>query len=282
MAFSAVNLSTLPAPQAIEPLDFETILARMLADLRERDPAYTAIVESDPAYKVLEVAAYRELLLRQRVNEAVLAVMPAFAIGSDLDHLGVFYETPRHPGEPDADFRRRILLAPEAFAAAGAHGAYMYHALAADPRVRHADVWHSGPGQVTVAIQSREGNGRASDDLVEAVRAHLSREDIKPLTDTLSVRSAVIVDYEISVTGYVLPGPAPATVRENMVQSLQAMALQRKTPARDVPLSAIAAAAHVGPVDRVVIHSPTADVATGRGEVPNLIALNVKVETYDG
>lgn len=287
--FSAVNLdlSRLQSPQAIRGLGYESILAQRMERLRELLDAagieYDALgLESDPAAKLQETDAYRELLNISAINDAVRSGFIAFAVGSDLDHLGAFYGTARHDGESDADYRRRILLAPEAFSAAGTQGAYMYHALAADPRVRHVDAWSPAPGQVIVAIQSREGKGRASDELVEKVRLYLSREDIKPLTDALSVRSASIIDYEIELTGFILPGPAPDTVREDMVASIEAMTLARKTPSRDVPLSAIKAAAHVGPVDRVVVNRPTSDVIVGRGEVPNMTKLSVKVETYDG
>ncbi len=49
------------------------------------------IVESDPAYKILEVAAYRELLLRQRVNDASKLYYWPNAKGSDLDHLAALF-----------------------------------------------------------------------------------------------------------------------------------------------------------------------------------------------
>ncbi len=64
MAFTAVDLSQLRAPGVIEDLNFETILQGMLADLQARDPEFSALVESDPAFKILQVAAFRELLLR--------------------------------------------------------------------------------------------------------------------------------------------------------------------------------------------------------------------------
>ena len=87
-SFTAIDLSNIPAPEVVETLDFSAILAAMVADLQARDPAFTALVESDPAWKILEVAAYRELLLRQRINDASRAVMLAFATGADLEHLG--------------------------------------------------------------------------------------------------------------------------------------------------------------------------------------------------
>ncbi|MCP4102949.1 MAG: baseplate assembly protein, partial [Lentisphaerae bacterium] len=68
--FNAIDLSLLPAPNVIEPLDYEIIFSAMLTDLQSKATEFSALVESDPAYKVLEVAAYRELMLRQRVNDA--------------------------------------------------------------------------------------------------------------------------------------------------------------------------------------------------------------------
>lgn len=110
--FAAVDLSSLPAPQVVEPLDFETVLAALKADFEARHPDYTATLESDPAMKLLEVAAYREVIVRQRVNDAAKAVMLAFATGSDLDHLGALVPVARNAGETDASYRGRIQLAP--------------------------------------------------------------------------------------------------------------------------------------------------------------------------
>lgn len=88
---SVIDLSKLPAPEFVEALSFEGILAAMLSDLTARCPSYTNLLESDPAYKILEVAAYRELLLRHRINEEGRALLVAFATGNDLDHLGITY-----------------------------------------------------------------------------------------------------------------------------------------------------------------------------------------------
>lgn len=287
--FSAVSLdlSRLAAPVAIRGMDYETILADRLTRLKAIFDAagidYNAdSLESDPVAKLQETDAYRELITIGAINDSVRSVMIAFAVGSDLDQLGAFYATARLSGESDADYRRRVLLAPEAFSAAGTVGAYTYHALASSPDVRHVDVWSPAAGQVVVAVQSKIGSGRASDELVETVRSYLSREDIKPLTDVLNVRSCSIIDFSIDLTAYVIRGPAPDAVKAQITDAINAMVLSRKTPARDVPISAILAAAHVGAVDKVVVKTPVADVATGSGEVANLLAVNVKVVEYDG
>lgn len=105
-----IDLSKLPAPKLIEELDYEAILSEMRTKMRALCPEWTGYeLESDPANKILEVAAYREMLLRQRVNEAARGVMIAFAQGSDLDQLAGFYPEVRLPGAA-ATFTAALLL----------------------------------------------------------------------------------------------------------------------------------------------------------------------------
>ncbi|CNF10526.1 baseplate assembly protein [Yersinia bercovieri] len=92
---STIDLSQLPAPLAVEALDYETLLIERKAafialyPLEEQDAVMqTLALESEPITKLLQENAYRELVLRQRVNEAAQAVMVAYANGSDLDQLG--------------------------------------------------------------------------------------------------------------------------------------------------------------------------------------------------
>lgn len=84
-------LLDLPAPQVIEIFDFETIKARKFSRLLElmksKDIDYIPS-ESDDLMTMIEVNAYEEMLLRERINNAAKAQLLAFAKGSDLDHLG--------------------------------------------------------------------------------------------------------------------------------------------------------------------------------------------------
>ncbi|MDY8569271.1 baseplate J/gp47 family protein [Escherichia coli] len=97
-----IDLNQLPAPDVVEELDFETILAERKATLISLYPedqqeavARTLTLESEPLVKLLEENAYRELIWRQRVNEAARAVMLACAAGNDLDVIGANYNTTR-------------------------------------------------------------------------------------------------------------------------------------------------------------------------------------------
>lgn len=287
-----LDLSRFPAPQAIKGVDFEAIFADTMADLVARLAAVgitldTGNLESEPAAILMQAQAYREMLAKADMNDRVRSVLVAFATGANLDHLAAYFGVRRmvvdvETAESDEALRRRVLLAPEAFASAGPQAAWLFHAMSADARVLNADVWSPAPGSVTVAIQARGGDGTADEDLIEIVRAHLSQAHIKPLTDSLTVRSVVNVPYAINVHAFVQPGPSTELVREQIVASLQAMAAARRTPARDVPRSAIYAAASVGPVDKVIVIDPASDIARDRGEVGVCVGMTVVVETHDG
>ena len=136
-----IDLSQLPEPEVIENLDFETIYQELLGDFREAMAGeWTAEVESDPVLKLLQLAAYRELLLRARINDAARAVMLAYASGADLDQIGAGFNVQRlliRPAQPEAvppveaqyesdkSLRNRIQLAFEQLSVAGPRNAYI-------------------------------------------------------------------------------------------------------------------------------------------------------------
>jgi phage-related baseplate assembly protein len=287
MSYTPIDLSTLPAPDVVQTLSFETILAEMLTDLRTRDPSFTALVESDPAYKILEVAAYRELLIRQRVNDGARAVMLAYSTGSDLEQLaGLFGVTrklidsgdanaiPPVPAtyETDASLRYRTQLALEGLSTAGPVGSYVYHALKVEG-VKDVGVQgppDTSPGDVLVTLLSDDGDGTADSNLIAAVNAALNAEDVRPLTDQVTVQSATIQEYEVIATLYVLPGPDPELVRQASLASVQAFVADQHKVGADIRLSALYAALHVGGVDRVTLSAPgiTADVICDAEHAP--------------
>lgn len=289
-SFTVINLSALPAPVVVEQIDFETILAEMVADLQALDPAFTALVESDPAYKVLEVAAYRETLVRQRANEASLGVMLAYAAGSDLDQIGANFSVLRlvlDEGDPDAippvpptyesdtDYRARIQLSFEGFTAAGSKGSYIFHGLGADPDVKDIDAVSPTPGNVTVYVLSRSGDGTASPELIAAVAATLNGDQIRPMTDNVTVQSAAIVTYTVDAELVILPGPDPEVVRQASVDAITAYAEAQRKIGYDVTLSGVYAALHQPGVQRVNLTSPTANLVIGSGQASYCTSITV-------
>ena len=291
-AFTTVDLSQLAAPGVVETLSFETILAQMLTDLRTRDPAFTATVESDPACKILEVCAYRELLIRQRVNEGAKAVMLAFATGSDLDQIAANYNVSRlvlDPGDPaalppvaptyetDEAFRARIPLSLEGYTTAGSEGSYVFHALSADGDVKDAAAVSPSPGQVTVYVLSQDGDGTASAPLLATVAAALNAERVRPMTDEVLVQSASIVTYSVTAQLVLYPGPDSAVVLAAAQAAIQAYTKAVHRIGYDVSLSGIYQALHQAGVQRVNLTAPTANLTVSDGQAAYCTAINITV-----
>lgn len=291
--FVDIDLSSQPKPDVVEALDYETIKAQVIADAVERlalagIPYNVAALESDPVVKVLEVCAYRELLLRQRVNDAARAVMLAYAYGTDLDnradYFGVKREivTPADPAngkaevrEADDRFRERIQLAPEAFAAAGPEGAYQFHTFGVDTSIVDVAVLNPVPGHIHVLPLVSAGDGLPSSDLLERVRARLKEPKIKPLTDILTVRAPAPVSYAINANVRIGAGPDRTLVVARARANVAAYAASRRRIGYDVPLSGIIAALHVAGVDSVDLLEPLASVVSSGDAVAIVSAITV-------
>ena len=274
-----IDLSQLPSPTIIEALDFETILADvkavMVAAFPEDQQAAVAAaltLESEPLTIIAQAMAYRELLLRQRINEGAAACMLSHATGDDLDNIAANLDTERLTitaatdtadavMESDEALRLRAQAAFEGMSVAGPSAAYEYFARSASGQVSDARATSPSPAEVVVAVLSTEGDGTASSELLAAVAAAVNDEEVRPLGDRVTVQSAEIIEYDIDATLYLYPGPESEPIINAAMASLQTfLADNDKKIGRDIVRSAISAALHVQGVQRVVINAPADDL----------------------
>lgn len=277
-----IDLSQLPAPDVVEELNYESILDERKATLISLFPAdeqaaiaRTLALESEPLTKFLEENAYREVIWRQRVNEAARAVMLAYAAGRDLDVMAANNNTarlviapadestiPPTPAvmESDTDLRLRAQQAFEGLSVAGPVGAYEYHGRSADGRVSDISVVSPQPAYITISVLSREGDGSASADLLEVVEKALNADNVRPVGDRVTVQSAEIVPYQIDATLYFYPGPESEPIRLAAEQKLKNYINAQRRLGRDIRQSAIYAALHVEGVQRVELSAPQSDI----------------------
>ncbi|WP_447331819.1 baseplate assembly protein [Klebsiella grimontii] len=274
-----IDLSQLPKPTIIEELDFEIILAEVKAVMVAAFPAdqQAAVaaalgLESEPLNIIAQAMAYRELLLRQRINEGAAACMLSHSTGDDLDNIAANMDTERLTitaatdttdavMESDEALRLRAQAAFEGMSVAGPSAAYEYFARSASGQVADARATSPSPAEVVVAVLSTEGDGTASAALLATVAAAVNDEEVRPLGDRVTVQSAEIVEYKIDATLYLYPGPESEPIINAAMASLKAfLADNDKKIGRDIVRSAISAALHVQGVQRVVINAPGADL----------------------
>ena len=294
-AFTTINLSALPFPGVLETLDFFRISAEQRADLTRRLPGYLWI-ESDPAVKTLDTAGYREMLLRQRINEAAVAGMPAYALGADLDNLAAFYgvtrlvvtqedttSTPPTPAvyESDDALRGRMMLALEGQSTSGPEGSYIFHAMSADGAVRDVLVESPAPAHIAVTVLSHDNEGVPDQALLDKVLAALSATDVRPFGDRVEVNAAVVIPYTVHAKLTFLPGPSHAPVIALAEKKLTEFLDESNRLGYAVTLSGLHAALHQAGVYRVELLSP--DPATlPLAPAPGAAAFCTDFEIEDG
>ncbi|MFH3083291.1 baseplate assembly protein [Serratia marcescens] len=294
---ATIDLSQLPAPNVVELLDYETLFAERKATLISLYPAdqqeavaRTLALESEPSVKLLQENAYREVLLRQRVNDAAKAVMLAHATGEDLDQLGANFNTPRlvitpadestippTPAvmEADEDYRLRLQDAFEGMSTAGSAGSYRFHARSADGRVADVTAISLSPANVTVTVLSRDGDGSASAELLQVVSAALNDEDVRPVADRVIVQSAKIAPYAIEAVLYLYPGPEVAPILSAAKQRLHNYVLTMRRLGRSIRRSGIIAALTVEGVERVEVAQPAADIVLDKTQAGYCTGVNI-------
>lgn len=267
--FTAINLSGLTPPEIIETLDYEAIVKAMRDDLVARFPLIAGVIdlESEPARKLIEAFAYREMGLRARINDAARAVMLASSYGSNLDHLGALFATARQEGEDDDRFRRRIQLAPEAFSVAGPEGAYQYHALTVAPWARDVSAISPRPGVVRVTVLKSGADPTPTLEEREAIRSHLKDEAVRPLTDVVQVLPPIIRRVPIVARLTLYPGPSGEVVRQRALAAVSSFAEKNRMLGMNLRRSALFAALHQEGVHSVDLVSPAADLVLDVTEV---------------
>ncbi|HCM9421406.1 TPA: baseplate assembly protein [Enterobacter asburiae] len=294
---AVIDLSQLPAPQIVDEPDFETLLAERKAAFVALYPvdeqaavARTLALESEPITKQLQESTYREVLLRQRINEAAQAVMVAYALGGDLEQLAANYNVKRltvTPADNDAvppvaavmesdeALRLRVPAAFEGLSVAGPTAAYEFHARSSDGRVADASATSPAPAEVVLTVLNREGDGTADNDLLAVVEKALNSESVRPVADRLTVRSAEIIPYSVDATIFLYPGPEAEPVMAAAKASLQKYIASQTRLGRDIRRSALYAALHVEGVQRVELASPLNDVVLDKMQAASCTQWNV-------
>lgn len=262
-----INLESYPSPDVIEPIEFEQIFADMQDELIRLFPAIepTLALESALANKLMQVEAFREILVRARVNDAARANLLAFANGADLDHLAAFYDVVRLEGEEDEALRSRTVLAIQARSPAGGANWYKAAARRADVRIRDVAVFREDFWPIIhVAILSSENDGIPDTAMLDAVRVIVTSDDVRPLNDTVVVEAAVQNRTDVEANVWLLPS-APLADLTPLQDALRKAWTTETGIGFDLVPSWVEARLHVAGVQRVEMLNPSAPLVAAPG-----------------
>ena len=302
-----VTLANLPAPTIIQQVNYQVIFSQILSTFQTLNPAFTAVVEGDPAYMLLQVLAYQVMLIAQQEQNDILGLLLAYAIDSQLDQIAANVDVIRLPGEQDNAFRLRIQQAMHLYSVAGPAGAYRSLTYAVAQNIADVAVFSPSPGSVTVAVMAYDSTPSANataqqlaqavcfpnftpvsgvtptqipqtDPTITAIQVALNSETVRPVTDVVSVVAATPIYYPLTANLTIYEGFDSATVLSQASANLQTYLGSIQRIGRSIPLSGlIAALQQTSGVLEVVLAAPTADVTVGQTQfgVATPITLNV-------
>lgn len=300
---AVIDLSQLPAPEVVEVPDFEVLLTERKAAFVALHPAdeqdavrRTLELESEPVVKLLQENTYREMLLRQRINEAAQAVMVAYALGSDLEQLASSYNVSRLTVTPadntavppveavmesDDDLRLRVPDAFEGLSVAGPTAAYEFYAKSADGRVSDVSATSPAPAEVRITVLSRVGDGAAPDDLLAVVDGALNDESVRPVADRVMVQGATIFNYRVEAKLHLFDGVVAGPCLEAANGALAAYLAEQRKLGRSVRRDSYGAVLRVAGVDWVEMLQPASDIIMDRTQAGYCTGTQVMVADDD-
>ncbi len=267
---TTIDLSRLPAPLAIEALNpaaletaFITRFVENWDEERERDPTLPAFtiagLQANPAAILKRVFSYLRLLDRQRVNDAVHAVLAPTAAGADLDNIAAaanvqrLVVVPANPAtntpavlESDAALLRRYLLSFDR-PSAGSAGRFLFEAWTAWPQMGDVAVVgravHGRRGDVDIVVSGPGGREPTPAELA-AVRAAVTTPTVAPEAVAVNVLAATRRLYAASFVAEIPPGPDAILVAGEAAARVRAAATVRTTIGGEVPAGLLGGAAY--------------------------------------
>lgn len=257
---SEIDLTKVEPPQFIEEISYNTIKEQMLKLL---EGSGFEVRPSDPSSKLLDIAALREVGLRQKVNEAIKELFLAFARDMSLDNIANFFKDLdeernivklKRDGEDDDKFRERALGSFDQFTTAGASKAYEYWAKykANVKNVKNVKSYtpEKGTGKVNVIVLFDDHlefikDSNALSKALTKIRHTVNRLDVAPTTDIITVKKAELVKYRLDVNIYVPDGADPQVIREMAKERLEKYIAARHGVSLDVTNTCVGGACFV-------------------------------------
>lgn len=138
--------------------------------------------------------------------------------------------------ESDEKLIERIYIAPSRYSVAGPDDAYIYWVKTFNASI--IDVYVDGQNPVDVLIEFIMEDGTLPEEaMIQALQKYLEDEDVRPLTDKVTVKAPGTVDYSLEFTYYINSSDSSkaATIQQKVAESVEEyVKWQRSKIGRDI------------------------------------------------
>ena len=160
--------------------------------------------------------------------------------------------------EDDASYYERMRESMESFSTAGPMNGYIYFTKSVSAAVADVVATSPTPGVVDVRVLLQDGQ-QATEAVLKEIEEALNADDVRPLTDTVTVSVPETVSFDVDVTFYIAqPNAASATVIEAAARQAvkDYISWQTSKIGRDINPSYLTAKLMEAGVKRVEVRKP--------------------------
>ncbi len=182
--------------------------------------------------------------------------------------------------ESDEKLKERFFLAPSGYSVAGPDGAYEYWTKSYNPSIK--DVRVTSPEPCVVNIRFIMNDGRIpGDTVIQGLQEYLMNENIRPLTDQVTVEAPEIEPYNVKVLYFIKRSD---TSKEMAIKTQVAQALnnynawQQEKIGRDITPDVLIQYMMAAGAKRVIIEEPVYKVI----QDISIAQLSEETVTYGG
>lgn len=180
--------------------------------------------------------------------------------------------------EEDDAFRSRIFLSFSDKSTAGAENTYKSYALKSDSRIEDVSVSSPDAGEVLIVVYVPEEDNR--DIVLDRVRDAVNADDVRPLTDSVTVALVTEVPYIINAKLYIYENTNISEVYLSSQANLQNGLNSLRKIGTDITLSEINDFLKVNGVKKVEILSPVENIDIDNQSIAKE-SISISYEVYD-
>ena len=160
--------------------------------------------------------------------------------------------------ESDESLAERTYIAPSGYSVAGPGDAYVYWAKTFSANIGCVKATSPAPGEVTLYFLMADGT-LPGEEVLEGLEEYLANNDIRPMTDLVSVKPPGVSDFGISFTYYINRSDKAkaVTIQEQVAAAVEDYVTWQTTEiGRDINPDALIQRIKAAGAKRVVLTSP--------------------------
>lgn len=230
--------------------NYEEILSELKNELLQNINKYYSgsiqLSESDPLLKILEIFAYRALMIKQKIQDTYNASILSQAKGNDLKRLSKFLFEEEDNISNDKEIIDKIdnLWKNNTYYTTGTQSSYKFYAYKFTPNVKDIFINIEDEQIIIYLLFNNDQNEKEQSAVLKNTEEKLNDHSIRRITDKIKVKLAKIIEYNIQLTISSTLYNYSELIKNTILENIRKKANQLFLISKNIPLIELTKAAY--------------------------------------